>query len=202
MRYGRKSPLIALLTGNVKWDTASYEFLDSMPHLLSRRSLRLCYDPWRSPEVDLTTSQTIDVFLDLLSKLLTNTESQHSAKEEALREGFYTAHRSFELVLRVPSDARADAETWETLFESFNSGSYPELTRVRITLESLGRPAVESWHSLTRALQELSVEEHEREDAVKTFADVVRGVLEEERAEERTFEVVVKVNPSAESAGN
>lgn len=200
MRCGRKSPLIALYTGNVTWDTASYEFLDSMPHLLSRRSLRLCYDPWRSPEVDLTTSQTIDVFLDLLSKLLADSESQHSAKEKALREGFYTAHRSFELVLRVPSDARADAETWETLFRSFNSGSYPELTHVKLTLESVGRPAVESWQSLTRALQELSVEEHEREDAVKTYADVVTGALEQELVEQRTFEVVVKVKPSAESA--
>ncbi|OJT05442.1 hypothetical protein TRAPUB_3758 [Trametes pubescens] len=187
-------------SGNVTWDTASYEFLESMPHLLSRRSLRLCYDPWRSPEADLTTSQTIDVFLDLLSKLLTDSESQHSAKEDASREGFYTEHRSFELGLRVPSDARADAETWAALFGSFNSGFYPELTRVRITLESLARPAVESWNSLTHVLQELSVDEHEREDAVKTYANVVRGALEEERVEQRTFEVVVRVKPSAESA--
>lgn len=183
------------------WDTTSYEFLDSMPYLLFRRSLRLCYDPWRNPEADLTTSQTIDVFLSLLSKLLTDPSSHRDAKAEALREGFYTEQRALELVLRVPSDARADAETWETLFRSFNSGSYPELTRVRIILESLARPAVESWHSLTHALQELSVEDHEREDAVKTYADVVRGALEEERpAEQRTFEVFVKVKPSVESA--
>lgn len=158
------------LTGAVTWDKASQEFLAYAPELLSQPSLCIRYDPWRTLSLGLSTSETIDAFLDLFS-VLTRPHPLHGFSETttpATEHNF--ALESLELALMIPPEARASDASWTALFRSLRSECWPKLTRVRITLDSPKIPQL-------RTLEGLSLEEREDVDAVEMYAYAVRGVL-------------------------
>ncbi|KAI0824316.1 hypothetical protein BC628DRAFT_425288 [Trametes gibbosa] len=169
------------------WDIESSDFLacaEQWPHSLT--SLCIRYEPWSFHDPDTTSSETIDVFLDLLSSLFTRPYTSPTTQTTSP----YVALQIYEVILKIPFDARANAETWTKHMRSLNPRARTSLKHVRITLESLKIPILGQSLSEQLSIIASPLENLRYGDMVERCGEVVR---EEFRVlGDHTVEVVIK----------
>ncbi|KAH9850870.1 hypothetical protein C2E23DRAFT_733958 [Lenzites betulinus] len=168
------------------WDTGSEHFLVCMEQWPSSlTSLHIRYDPWRGYNPDLSSSETIDVFLNLLSHMFAPT-TRHNTSHSTHH---HDTLQIFELTLHVPLNALADSAVWADLMRSFDHRSRPSLKRVRITLEFLEDLTPREGYSPMLTMSSLALDDFNYYDIVERCAEAVREEFGE-LGDEMSIEVV------------
>ncbi|KAI0350761.1 hypothetical protein OH77DRAFT_1439627 [Trametes cingulata] len=163
-------------------DVTLPKFVHAASQWTALRSLHLRYYPWLDQPPDVSSSATIVEFLRVLLRMLL----------ESPRRARYAELESFTLVLTIPTDTHANADSFAVLAQSLHPSLWPYLVRIRIIIESLAtadraRTAPRSGGQLSRS----ALADAELTD----FAEVVRRAFSQvvDGDHERTVEVLVQM---------